>query len=99
MLKGLKKNGLVIINTKKKPSYFKNKSKVIYVYCIDATELALETLGVPIPNTAMLGALVKLLKLPVKNLKNSIKEKLGKKGKNVIEKNFKVVEEAGKLIK
>ena len=57
---GLKKNGVLIINTKKPfkdiESEFKVKQKLAIV---DATNIAREVLGVPITNTTMIGALVR----------------------------------------
>ena len=57
---GLNENGMLIINTKKSfqdiESEFKVKQKLA---TIDATKIARELLGVPIVNTAMIGALLK----------------------------------------
>jgi len=57
---GLKKNGMLVINTKKSfqdiESEFKVKQKLA---TIDATKIARELLGVPIVNTTMVGALIK----------------------------------------
>lgn len=52
---GLKRGGLAVINAKKIPEELKGAK----VALIDATAIAIETLGVPITNTAMLGALAK----------------------------------------
>jgi pyruvate ferredoxin oxidoreductase gamma subunit len=57
---GLKKDGMVIINTKKSfaeiEAQLKTKCKLARV---DATGIAREVLGVPITNTTMVGALLK----------------------------------------
>jgi pyruvate ferredoxin oxidoreductase gamma subunit len=57
---GLKKDGIVIINTKKP---FAEIEKNLKTKCklarVDATSIARETLGVPITNTTMVGALLK----------------------------------------
>jgi len=57
---GLKKNGIVIINTKKPfaeiEKNLKTKGRLAKV---DATTIARETLGVPITNTTMVGALLR----------------------------------------
>ena len=52
---GLKPDGLLIINSEKKPSELKITTKAA-VKTIDATALALEVIGLPIVNTALLGA-------------------------------------------
>ena len=101
MLKGIEKNAFIIINTKEKPSYFKKKYKIKNkIYCIDATEIALKTLGKPIANMAILGVFAKLVKLPVKNLKKAIEDQLKEVGHpEAIKGNLQAAEECMKLIK
>nr|MDO8098158.1 pyruvate ferredoxin oxidoreductase subunit gamma [Candidatus Njordarchaeota archaeon] len=55
VLRGLKDNGLAIINTQKKPNELtlQTKAKVITV---PATKIATEVIGRPIPNTTLMGA-------------------------------------------
>lgn len=52
---GIKDDGLIIINSEKKPEEIKLNTKAT-VRTIDATALALEVIGLPIVNTALLGA-------------------------------------------
>jgi 2-oxoacid:acceptor oxidoreductase gamma subunit (pyruvate/2-ketoisovalerate family) len=63
---GLKEGGFIIINTDKKPDSFKTYQKY-KVATIDATDIAvrhkLGTLAAPIVNTAIVGAVVKILNL------------------------------------
>jgi len=63
---GLKDGGYIIINSPKKPEEFKFPDK-FKVFTIDATDIAvrhqLGTLAAPIVNTAIVGAVVKILKL------------------------------------
>ena len=54
---GLSKDGIIIINTHKTVQELGLKSK--NVFTIDGTQLALQTLGKPITNTVVLGAMVK----------------------------------------
>lgn len=56
---GLKRGGVAVLNAKKVPEGL-HAGKVATV---DATAIALETLGVPITNTAMLGAFIRATKL------------------------------------
>ncbi len=89
---GLKSGGIVLINTGKYPGYFSRiKQKV---YTVDATKVALETLGIAIPSTAILGAFVKIFKkIPLENLKEAVKREFREEGKEeFIEKNLKAVE-------
>ena len=59
--KGLVEDGTVVANTEKTPKELKDslKTEKAKVYTVNATRIALDVLGRPIYNTAMLGALVK----------------------------------------
>jgi len=97
--KGLKKNGFVIINTTKPADYFKKKYNLKQVHCIDATSIALKNLGRPITNTAVLGSLVKLLKLPMSHLEKAIIKSLKDAGHpEFIDKNLTAVRESYRVI-
>ena len=56
VLNGIRENGVVLVNTKDPQKYRAMTDR--RVVDIDATSLAIETLGKPITNTAMLGALL-----------------------------------------
>lgn len=56
VIKGLKPEGKIIINTDK-PEVYQNQVKQKIVG-LDGTKMALETLGLPITNTALMGALI-----------------------------------------
>jgi pyruvate ferredoxin oxidoreductase gamma subunit len=66
------------------------------VYTVDATKIALETLGRNIPNTPMLGALVKATGILEKaSLIDEIKKGLEKKfGTTIVQKNVDAIERA-----
>jgi pyruvate ferredoxin oxidoreductase gamma subunit len=84
--KGLKKNGVIVINSAEKI-----KSK-FSSFNINATKIALEVLGKPIVNTAMLGAFAKATKLiTMKSLKKALKEKFSG---DLLEKNIHAVRKA-----
>jgi pyruvate ferredoxin oxidoreductase gamma subunit len=51
---GVKKGGIVIVNTEKTPDY--KVPDGVRLITIDATSIALKTLGLPITNTTLLGA-------------------------------------------
>ena len=59
---GLVKEGKVVLNTQKKAAEIRGNLRRTDVVCyaIDATRIALDVLGRPIFNTAMLGALIKV---------------------------------------
>lgn len=60
--KGLKEDGAIVVNSSKAPDELREKLNGYKgrVYTIDAGRIAEETLGRNIPNTPMLGAIVKI---------------------------------------
>lgn len=82
---GLKEDGIVIINTSKSKEAIekeikKQLPKGVKVYTVNATEIALKKLGVPIVNTSMVGAFVKITKkVSQKNAVKALQEELSKK--------------------
>lgn len=68
------------------------------VHTVDATGIALETIGRPIPNMPMIGALVAVKNiLTIEELKAALVEQLGKKfSQAVIDGNLAAVERANK---
>jgi len=58
---GLPKDGVLIVNTTDDPAKVREKLglKGCRVFTVDASGISLETLGMSIPNTPMLGAMVK----------------------------------------
>jgi len=100
---GLKDNGIVIVNTGKPPSEIRKKLKLenAKVYTVDATKIALDTIGKPIPNTVMLGALVKVtgvLALDVL-VKNIVKKFTKRYNSEVAEANVKAIKKAFEEVK
>ncbi len=72
---GLKAGGFVVLNGKKAPENFKGAK----VAMVDATKIAIETLGIPITNTTMLGALAKATEVvSMESINNVIENKFGK---------------------
>ncbi len=76
---GLRRGGIVVANTKKVPKGIQGK-----IVAVDATTIAVEILGAPITNTAMLGAFAKATGLVsldsiVKAIQGKFKGKLGEK--------------------
>ena len=88
---GLKPNGMVVVNAKSVesvPAEIREKYRVAF---IDANRIAKETLGAPIVNTTMLGALVKtsgIIKL--ESVAEPLKHRFGK----VAEKNLAAMKRA-----
>ncbi|MBR6613860.1 MAG: 2-oxoacid:acceptor oxidoreductase family protein [Clostridia bacterium] len=98
--KGIDPNGAILINSSLEPSVIKEKLKDVNVkiYVIDASKIALETIGANFPNTALLAAIIKVTGLMSKedlekNMLDSFKHKFAKKPE-VIEPNMEAVRRA-----
>jgi pyruvate ferredoxin oxidoreductase gamma subunit len=78
--KGMKKDGILVVNSELKPLELKKKYKYqCRVGTVDASRIAREILKLPITNTAMLGALLKVKDLvKMESLKEPFKERFGK---------------------
>ncbi|MCL1877697.1 MAG: 2-oxoacid:acceptor oxidoreductase family protein [Defluviitaleaceae bacterium] len=103
---GLKKEGAIIVNTKKSPEEIKPQLEGYEgkVYTIDASSIAEAELGNrSLSNTSMLGAIVKVSGvLPeakfMEDVLSSLKQKFASKP-HVIEKNMKALERGMKEVK
>jgi len=86
VLEGLKDKGIVIVNTSKSGAEIKKELGIqCRVATVNATKIASETIGRPIANTTMIGALVKTTGLiDVGSLREVFAHRFGKLG----EKNF-----------
>ncbi|HOE14317.1 MAG TPA: 2-oxoacid:acceptor oxidoreductase family protein [Candidatus Saccharicenans sp.] len=95
---GLKDGGYIIINSPKKPEEFKFPDK-FKVFTIDATDIAvrhqLGTLAAPIVNTAIVGAVAKILKLTkLESLIEAIKEGVPQKPEENVQAAIEAYEKA-----
>lgn len=81
-------NGILIVNTPKKPGEIKNLLKFGgSVYTADASKIAIDIMGKDITNTPMLGALSKATGIVTaqsleKRIRDAFLKKLGEKGTN-----------------
>ncbi len=89
---GLKKGGKLIINSKKSPEQLKNEFKYEWpVASVDATSIARELIGVPITNTAMIGAFLRVYDvIDLEALHEPLKERFGSRADG----NIKAMEKA-----
>ena len=85
---GLRKGGIIVVNAKEVPE----ELKAVKVATVDATAIALEFLGSPITNTAMLGAFARAAKLV--SLNSVVKAIEGYFGGKLAEKNGAAVKAA-----
>jgi len=65
------------------------------LFSVNATKIAIETLGVPIVNTSMLGAFCATKEVSLESMKDAIKDKFGKRA----EKNLIAAESAYNFLK
>ena len=65
IVEGTDENGIIIVNTPKTPAEIRTKLNMNgrKVFTLNANQLAQEVIGRPIPNTVMLGALIKSTQL------------------------------------
>lgn len=78
----------IIVNSEKEY----NKKNI---FNVNATKIAIDALGVPIVNTAMLGAFCATKVVSLTSMKEAIKDKFGKKA----EKNLVAIESAYNALK
>jgi len=84
---GLKDKGNIIINSRKSPAKIKSEFNYEWpVATVNATKIAEEAIGMPITNTAMIGALLKVTKAAkVESLAEQFQERFGARAKGNIE--------------
>jgi pyruvate ferredoxin oxidoreductase gamma subunit len=84
---GLKDNGRLIINSRKSPAQLKSEFGYEWpVAAVNATKIAAETIGLPITNTAMIGALLKITKaVRIDSMVEQLQERFGKRAVGNVE--------------
>jgi len=77
---GLKPDGILILNTKKTPQEVKKELNVdCIVATIDASNIAIEELGVNMTNTTMIGAFLKMAKVvEIDSFKSPLENRFGR---------------------
>lgn len=101
---GVPEDGVYIVNTQLPAAEMKKKlgvGKAAKVYTVDATAISIDTIGKPMPNTPMIGALIKITKMLDWDLViHETRAKLGKKfGKDIVDKNVMAMERAYKEVR
>jgi pyruvate ferredoxin oxidoreductase gamma subunit len=84
---GLKNDGKIIINSRKSPGQLQSEFGYKWVVAaVNATIIARETIGVPITNTAMIGALLKVAEVvKLDSVFEQLRERFGSRAKGNIE--------------
>jgi pyruvate ferredoxin oxidoreductase gamma subunit len=95
---GLGNDGVLLVNTSESAQDIRKKTgfNTGKVAVCDATRISLETLGSPMPNTPMLGALLKVVSVvPVEKIEDQVKQKFLKKlGQEETDSNIKAIRRA-----
>lgn len=98
VLEGMPENGILIVNTNKSAAEIRKKVRATgqRIFVVDATRISLETLGRPLPNTPMLGALAKASgEIELAALLEQVQRNFGKKfSEKVVEGNLRAVNRA-----
>ncbi|MBI4831672.1 MAG: 2-oxoacid:acceptor oxidoreductase family protein, partial [Candidatus Lindowbacteria bacterium] len=100
---GLPEDGIVLINTHKDTETVRSKIKWKgkNLFLVNASGIAVEEMGRPIPNTPMLGALAKISEtVALDALLEDIQKKFAKKFKQqVVEGNLRAIKRAYEEVK
>ncbi|MFN3699326.1 MAG: 2-oxoacid:acceptor oxidoreductase family protein, partial [Dictyoglomus sp.] len=99
----LPSEGIIIVNTTQTPKEVRAQLGISdrKIYTVDATGIALETIGRPIPNTPMLGALIKVVPIiSLEDVLTQLKKKFeGRFKPEVIEGNLNAIKRAYEEVK
>jgi len=96
---GLDEDGVIVINSKDNPSEIRKllNSDKRKVWTVPATEIAIKILGMPISNTAMLGAVARVTNIvSLESVEKIVNERFRR---DIAEKNFAVIKDAYKEVK
>jgi len=97
VLDGLKKEGLLVINTTKAPEIIRHQLNYKgRMGILDATSIAREELGVSIANTTMIGAVIKATgAISIESVNEPVKERFGR----LADRNIKALRRAFEAVK
>lgn len=84
---GLRNGGTIIINSRRSPAELKSEFGFAWpVASVDASKIARETIGLPITNTSMIGALLRVIEIvKIDSLTAQFQERFGFRAKGNIE--------------
>ena len=95
---GIDDNTIFVINTTLSPAQMREKLEVVAgtIYCVDATTISIDELGRPMPNTPMVGALVKATAcISIDVLKRDVERRFMKKfGERIVQGNIRAIQRA-----
>ncbi|MEK6570827.1 MAG: 2-oxoacid:acceptor oxidoreductase family protein [Bacteroidota bacterium] len=98
IVEGIPDNGILIVNTSKSPGEIRKELNLVgrRIFTVNGTQLALDTLGKAIPNTVMLGALIRVSKVfDLATMEKNIVKKFEKKyNEQVADMNIRAIRRA-----
>jgi len=98
IVEGVPSDGLIIVNTHLTAKEIREKLKISdrKIFAVNATQIALDTIGKPIPNTVMLGALIKVTGIfDIHDMEKNISKKFNLKfGEKIATGNVKAIKKA-----
>ena len=98
---GLKEGGILLINSADSPAAVRKQVGMEggKVCTVDATQIAIDEIGRPIPNTPMMGALVKVVPtLKLDTILKDVEKKFKSKGDRIVEGNFRAIRRANEEV-
>lgn len=99
---GLKDGGIVLVNSPEEPKDLRKKMKLgnTKLYTVDATQISIDEIGRPIPNTPMMGALMKIMPvLKLDTILHDVEKKFKAKGDKIVQGNFRAIRRAFEEVK
>ncbi len=99
---GLKENGTLLVNTSMSPAELRKKLnlKGRKIFTVDASQISIDEIGRPMPNTPMMGALVKAVPVvKMETIQEDLRHKFGKMGEAIVKGNLRAVERAYEEVK
>lgn len=103
---GLKPGGILLVNTAESPDVLRqrlNLPETVRIYTVDASTIALETVGKDVPNTPMLGALARVTGVfELESMIEAIRSKLSAKFRGreqLVDDNLKSIRRAFEEVK
>ena len=94
---GLREDGVLLVNTPLSPAEIRERTgfKTGRVFTVNASQISIDEIGRNIPNTPMLGALLKARPLlKVESVKSDVAHKLKSKGDRVVQGNQRAIQRA-----
>ena len=102
VVEGLKAGGMVLVNSDHEPAELRKQLGVEggKVFTVDATQISIDEIGRPIPNTPMMGALMKVMPiLKIETILADVEKKFKSKGDRIVQGNFRAIDRAFEEVK